>query len=71
MTANIGGKQIYYVQYSRMGNGNLLDDVQWNRYRDEIISGETQDLSGLREDTLSFYMQDGEPVFLSHTELNI
>ena len=71
LTANIGGKQIYYVQYSRMGNGNLLDDVQWNRYRDEIISGETQDLSGLREDTLSFYMQDGEPVFLSHTELNI
>ena len=54
-----------------MGNGNLLDDVQWNRYRDEIISGETQNLSGLREDTLSFYMQDGEPVFLSHTELNI
>ncbi len=71
LTANIGGKQIYYVQYSRMGNGNLLDDVQWNRYRDEIISGGTQDLSGLREDTLSFYMQDGEPVFLSHTELNI
>ena len=71
LTANIGGKQIYYVQYSRMGNGNLLDDVQWNRYRDEIISGETQNLSGLREDTLSFYMQDGEPVFLSHTELNI
>ena len=71
LTANIGGKQIYYVQYSRMGNGNLIDDVQWNRYRDEIISGETQDLSGLREDTLSFYMQDGEPVFLSHTELNI
>ena len=71
LTANIGGKQIYYVQYSRMGNGNLLDDVQWNRYRDEIISGETPDLSGLREDTLSFYMQDGEPVFLSHTELNI
>ena len=71
LTANIGGKQIYYVQYSRMGNGNLLDDVQWNRYRDEIISGETTDLSGLREDTLSFYMQDGEPVFLSHTELNI
>ena len=71
LTANIGGKQIYYVQYSRMGNGNLLDDVQWNRYRDKIISGETQDLSGLREDTLSFYMQDGEPVFLSHTELNI
>lgn len=70
LTANIGGKQIYYVQYSRMGNGNLLDDVQWNRYRDEIISGETTDLSGLREDTLSFYMQDGEPVFLSHTELN-
>ena len=54
-----------------MGNGNLIDDVQWNRYRDEIISGETQDLSGLREDTLSFYMQDGEPVFLSHTELSI
>ena len=27
--------------------------------------------SGLREDTLSFYMQDGEPVFLSHTELSI
>ena len=71
LTANIGGKQIYYVQYSRMGNGNLLDDVQWNRYRDEIISGEAPDLSGLREDTLSFYMQDGEPVFLSHTELNI
>ena len=71
LTANIGGKQIYYVQYSRMGNGNLLDDVQWNRYRNEIISGETPDLSGLREDTLSFYMQDGEPVFLSHTELNI
>lgn len=27
--------------------------------------------SDLREDMLSFYMQDGEPVFLSHTELNI
>ena len=27
--------------------------------------------SGLREDTLSFSMQDGEPVFLSHTELSI
>ena len=71
LTADIGGKQIYYVQYTRMGSSKPLDDAERNQCRDEIISGETQELSGLREDTLSFYMQDGEPVFLSHTEQNI
>ena len=37
----------------------------------KLLAARHTDLSGLREDTLSFYMQDGEPVFLSHTELNI
>lgn len=69
LTENIGGKQIYYVQYCLMGNGNLLDDVEWSRCRDEIVSGEAPDLSELWEFTLVFTMQDGEPVFLSHTEL--
>ena len=69
LTENIGGKQIYYVQYCLMGNGNLLDDVEWSRCRDEIVSGEAPDLSELWAFTLVFTMQDGEPVFLSHTEL--
>ena len=66
---NLGEEPQYCVQYCLMGNGNLLDDVEWSRCRDEIVSGEAPDLSELREFTLVFTMQDGEPVFLSHTEL--
>lgn len=66
---NLGEEPQYCVQYCLMGNGNLLDDVEWSRCRDEIVSGEAPDLSALREFTLVFTMQDGEPVFLSHTEL--
>ena len=65
---NLGEEPQYCVQYCLMGNGNLLDDVEWSRCRDEIVSGEAPDLSELREFTLVFTMQDGEPVFLSHTE---
>ena len=65
---NLGEEPQYCVQYCLMGNGNLLDDVEWSRCRDEIVSGEAPDLSALREFTLVFTMQDGEPVFLSHTE---
>lgn len=66
---NLGEEPQYCVQYCLLGNGNLLDDAEWSRCRDEIVSGEAPDLSELREFTLVFTMQDGEPVFLSHTEL--
>ena len=56
------------MQYCLLGNGNLLDDAEWSRCRDEIVSGDAPDLSELREFTLVFTMQDGEPVFLSHAE---
>ena len=65
---NLGEEPQYCVQYCLMGNGNLLDDAEWSRCRDKIVSGEASDLSELREFTLVFTMQDGEPVFLSHTE---
>ena len=66
---NLGEEPQYCVQYCLLGNGNLLDDAEWSRCRDEIVSGDAPDLSELREFTLVFTMQDGEPVFLSHTEL--
>ena len=68
---NLGEEPQYCVQYCLLGNGNLLDDAEWSRCRDKIVSGEASDLSELREFTLVFTMQDGEPVFLSHTELSI
>ena len=66
---NLGEEPQYCVQYCLLGNGNLLDDAEWSRCRDAIVSGDAPDLSELREFTLVFTMQDGEPVFLSHTEL--
>lgn len=68
---NLGEEPQYCVQYCLLGNGNLLDDAEWSRCRDAIVSGDAPDLSELREFTLVFAMQDGEPVFLSHTELSI
>ena len=68
---NLGEEPQYCVQYCLLGNGNLLDDAEWSRCRDEIVSGDAPDLSELREFTLVFTMQDGEPVFLSHAELSI
>ena len=65
---NLGEKPQYCVQYCLLGNGNLLDDAEWSRCRDAIVSGDAPDLSELREFTLVFTMQDGEPVFLSHAE---
>ena len=68
----LGGKTIYYVQYCLMAYDKPLSSRdEWDRYRMEIVNGDTPDLHEVREYTLSFYMQDGEPVFLSHTELNI
>lgn len=66
---NLGEEPQYCVQYCLLGNGNLLDDAEWSRCRDAIVSGDAPDLSELREFALVFTMQDGEPVFLSHTEL--
>ena len=72
LAANIGGKQIYYVQYCLMASDEPLSSRdEWEQYRMEIVNGDTPDLHEVREYALSFYMQDGEPVFLSHTELNI
>ncbi len=68
---NLGEEPQYCVQYCLLGNGNLLDDAEWIRCRDAIVSGDAPDLSELREFTLVFTMQDGEPVFLSHAELSI
>ena len=66
---NLGEEPQYCVQYCLLGNGNLLDDAEWSRCRDAIVSGDAPDLSELREFTLVFTMQDGEPVFLSHAEV--
>ena len=65
---NLGEEPQYCVQYCLLGNGNLLDDAEWSRCRDAIVSGDAPNLSELREFTLVFTMQDGEPVFLSHAE---
>ena len=65
---NLGEEPQYCVQYCLLGNGNLLDDAEWSRCRDATVSGDAPDLSELREFTLVFTMQDGEPVFLSHAE---
>ncbi len=65
---NLGEEPQYCVQYCLLGNGNLLDDAEWSHCRDAIVSGDAPDLSELRELTLVFTMQDGEPVFLSHAE---
>ena len=65
---NLGEEPQYCVQYCLLGNGNLLDDAEWSRCRDAIVSGDAPDLSELREFTLVFPMRDGEPVFLSHAE---
>lgn len=65
---NLGEEPQYCVQYCLLGNGNLLDDAEWSRCRDAIVSGDAPDLSELRKFTLVFTMQDGEPVFLSHAE---
>ena len=68
----LGGKTIYYVQYCLMAYDKPLSSWdEWEQYRMEIVNGETPDLHEVREYTLSFYMQDGEPAFLSHTELSI
>ena len=68
----LGGKTIYYVQYCLMAYDKpLRSQDEWDRYRMEIVNGDTPDLHEVREYTLSFSMQDGEPVFLSHTELSI
>ena len=68
----LGGKTIYYVQYCLMAYDKPLRSWdEWDRYRMEIVNGDTPDLHEVREYTLSFSMQDGEPVFLSHTELSI
>ena len=68
---NLGEEPQYCVQYCLLGNGDLLDDAEWSRCRDAIVSGDAPDLSELWEFTLVFTIQDGEPVFLSHAELSI
>ena len=68
---NLGTQPQYCVQYCLMGSGNLLDDAEWSRCREEIISGDAPDLTELREFTLVFTVQDGEPIFQSLTELCI
>ena len=72
LVEELGGKTIYYVQYCLMAYDKpLRSRDEWDRYRMEIVNGDTPDLHEVREYTLSFSMQDGEPVFLSHTELSI
>ena len=68
---NLGTQPQYCVQYCLLGSGNLLDDAEWSRCREEIIRGDAPDLTELREFTLVFTMQDGEPIFQSLTELRI
>ena len=66
----VDGKRIYHVRYCRMGYDKPLASWDaWDRYRNEIVTSDTADLSEIGELEISFYVQDGEPVFLSHTEV--
>jgi hypothetical protein len=46
------------------------DSAEWRSLRQNIIDQQTDGLSVLSTDVFRFYLQSGEPVFLSHTQEN-
>ena len=73
LEADVSGERtVFTAKYTFFSAGHeLADDAEWQQLRANILAG---DLSGLREshvDTFEFYLDNGQPVFLSHSELMI
>ena len=69
-TAEENGQLVYYVQYTLVQPDYLvLSDQEWKALAERIAHGDTADLQELGSYTLCFTYENGEPVFLSHTEV--
>ena len=68
-TAEENGQLVYYVQYTLVQPDYLvLSDQEWKALAEQIAHGDTADLQELGSYTVCFTYENGEPVFLSHTE---
>ncbi len=65
-------RTVYTAKYTFFSAGHeIADEAEWQQLRANILAG---DLFGLQEahvDTFEFYFDNGQPVFLSHSELMI
>lgn len=65
-------RTVYTAKYTFFSAGHeLADEAEWQQLRSNILAG---DLSGLWEhhvDTFEFYFESGQPIFLSHSELEV
>ena len=65
-------RTVYTAKYTFFSAGHeLADEAEWQQLRSNILAG---DLSGLWMDhigTFEFYFESGQPVFLSHSELEV
>ena len=69
-TAEENGQLVYYVQYTLVQPDYLvLSDQEWKALAEQIAHGDTADLQELGSYTVCFSYENGEPVFLSHTEV--
>ena len=73
LEADVSDKRtVYTAKYTFFSAGHeIADEAEWQQLRANILAG---DLSGLWEDhvdTFEFYFENGQPVFLSHSELMI
>lgn len=73
LEADVSDKRtVYTAKYTFFSVGHeIADEAEWQQLRSNILAG---DLSGLWEDhvdTFEFYFENGQPIFLSHSELTI
>ena len=65
-------RTVYTAKYTFFSAGHeIADEAEWQQLRSNILAG---DLSGLWEDhvdTFEFYFESGQPIFLSHSELEV
>lgn len=65
-------RTVYTAKYTFFSAGHeIADEAEWRQLRSNILAG---DLSGLWMDhigTFEFYFESGQPVFLSHSELEV
>lgn len=65
-------RTVYTAKYTFFSAGHeIADEAEWQQLRSNILAG---DLSGLWMDhigTFEFYFESGQPVFLSHSELEV
>ena len=65
-------RTVYTAKYTFFSAGHeIADETEWQQLRSNILAG---DLSGLWMDhigTFEFYFESGQPVFLSHSELEV